>query len=144
MAKSKKAGPKATPKTKSTTPKAASKSKKDEARDERIQMEIIVDAYDEEEQSMGWLNYLEEKLNVPFRAECVKERAISPLKVGEKVDVIAMGPGDECERDMFVTIRWNDRELAVPLAQLKVVKADAQTREAVEDWNYWIAKGHGF
>ena len=109
----------------------------------RIQMEIVVDAYNEDEQVMGWSCYLEEKLNVPFRAKCTVARAISPLEVGETVEVIAMGPEDECRREMFVMIRWNDRDLAVPLAQLKVVKADAETREAVEDWHYWLEKGHG-
>ncbi len=131
-------------KSKSAEPKTRSKSTKDEARDQRIQMEIIVDAYNEDERVMGWVGYLEEKLHVPFRAKCTAPRAISPLEVGETVDVVAMGPENECGRDMFVTIRWNDRDLAVPLAQLKVVKADAQTREAVEDWHYWVEKGYCF
>ena len=33
---------------------------KDEAREERIHMEIIVDAYGPEEQAMGWYNYLDD------------------------------------------------------------------------------------
>ena len=31
----------------------------DERREERIEMEIIVDAYNEEEQAMGWYYYLD-------------------------------------------------------------------------------------
>jgi hypothetical protein len=127
---------------KNAKPKSTSKPEKDEAREERIEMEIVVDAYDEEERAMGWFSYLQEKLKVPFAAECVEKRTTSPLEVGEKVEVIDMGPGDVCEREMFVTIRWNDRELAVPLAQLTVVKADEKTREAVEDWHYWVGMGH--
>ena len=32
--------------------------KKDGVREERINMEIVVDAYDEEERAMGWYYYL--------------------------------------------------------------------------------------
>jgi hypothetical protein len=35
----------------------------DESREKRIEMEIIVDAYNEEEQAMGWYYYLDGKLN---------------------------------------------------------------------------------
>ena len=41
---------------------------------------------------------------------------------------------------MFVSIPWNKRTLAVPLAQLEVIEADDQTKEAVEDWHYWVEK----
>jgi hypothetical protein len=32
----------------------------------------------------------------------------------------------------------------VSLAQLDVIEADDQTREAVEDWHYWIGMGYEF
>lgn len=35
----------------------------------RIEMEIVVDAYDESERAMGWYYYLQDNLNVPFKAE---------------------------------------------------------------------------
>ena len=75
------------------------------ARDRRIEMEIIVDCYGPEEQAMGWYYYLEGHLNVPFTARCTVRRAISPLKVGDKVEVIGMPPESECEHEMLVTIR---------------------------------------
>ena len=53
--------------------------KRDETREERITMEIIVDAYGSEEQAMGWYCYLDEKLNFPFFAKCIAERATSAL-----------------------------------------------------------------
>jgi hypothetical protein len=34
----------------------------DKAREERITMEIIVDAYDEAERALGWYYYLEQQL----------------------------------------------------------------------------------
>ena len=39
---------------------------------------------------MSWYYYLEEKLVFPFKARCVAIRSVSPLKMGEEVEVIAM------------------------------------------------------
>jgi hypothetical protein len=78
--------------------------KKNKERDERINMEIIVDANGPDEQAMGWYYYLEEKLLFPFTAICCEKRAISPLHVKDEVDIIGMAPEDECEREMFVTM----------------------------------------
>jgi hypothetical protein len=108
-------------------------------------MEIIVDAYGPEEQAMGWYSYLEEKLQFPFTAVCHVKRAISPLQVKDEVEVIEMAPQEECEKEMFVTIRWERDGLAVPLSQLTPIKATAkQTKEAVEDWQYWVQMGYQF
>ena len=107
-------------------------------------MEIVVDAYGEEERALSWYYYLEEKLRVPFRARCVEEQEVSPLSVGDEVEVVGMPPERECEREMFVSIDWGERTLAVPLAQLEVVKASKETREAVEDWHYWVGMGYCF
>ena len=122
----------------------ASTPEKDEVREERITMEIVVDAYNEDERALGWYYYLQEKLSVPFRARCVAEREVSPLSVGDEVEVVGMPPEQECEREIFVSIGWGKRTLAVPLAQLEVIEADDETREAVEDWHYWVAMGYEF
>ena len=125
-------------------PKPRAKPQKDEVREERITMDIVVDAYNEDERAMGWYYYLDAKLSVPFRAKCIEERSISPLEVGDEVEVIGMPAGNECAREMFVTIRWGKRQLAVPLAQLEVIGAVDQMREAVEDWHYWVGMGYEF
>ena len=122
----------------------ASTPEKDEVREERITMEIVVDAYDEGERALGWYYYLQERLSVPFLARCVEEREISPLSEGDEVEVVGMPPERDCEREMFASIRWGRRTLAVPLAQLEVIEADEETREAVEDWHYWVAIGYRF
>jgi hypothetical protein len=121
-----------------------SKPQRDEVREERITMEIVVDAYNPDERALGWYYFLEGKLDVPFRARCVEEREVSPLAVGDEVEVIGMPAERECEREMFVSITWGERKLAVPLAQLEVVEASDETREAVEDWHYWVAMGYDF
>ena len=84
---------------------------KDEAREERIRDEIVVDAYGAEEQALGWYYYLEEKLTFPFRARCICRRTVSPLEVGEEVCVVGMPPEEDCDHEMFVIIDWRRRPL---------------------------------
>ncbi|MCJ7775038.1 MAG: calcium-binding protein [Desulfobulbaceae bacterium] len=124
---------------------AKTKPRQNKDREERIAMEIIVDAYGPEEQEMGWYYYLEEKLRFPFTAVCNAKRAISPLHVKDEVDVIGMAPEEECEKEMFVAIRWERDGLAVPLSQLTPISAMlTQTKQAVEDWHYWVQMGYQF
>ena len=118
--------------------------KEDKKRENRITMEIIVDAYGSKEQAMGWYYYLEETLSFPFLTKCITKRTISPLKIGDEIDVYAMAPENECENEMFVMIPWEKDGLAVPLMQLKVVHGDDDTKEAVSDWHYWVNRGYAF
>jgi hypothetical protein len=133
-----------------TTPRQSARRAppgRDAARERRIHDEIVVDAYGPDEQAMGWYYYLDDKLHFPFPARCRAARVISPLRVGERVTVTGMAPEAECEREMFVTIQWQDRPLAVPLAQLAVrgLRAvDPDTREAVADWHYWLDQHYRF
>ena len=57
-------------------------------------------------------------LTFPFIARCRTCRVISPLQEGDEVDVIDMAP--------------------------EVTHADDQTRQAAEDWHYWIERGYQF
>src|SRR6185312_16595510 len=67
------------------------KSKKiDALRENRIDMEIVVDAYDSVERAMGWYYYLENKLEFPFTAHCIARRAVSPLRVKDEAEVVGM------------------------------------------------------
>jgi hypothetical protein len=120
-------------------------ARKDKAREDRIVMEIVVDAYGPEERAMGWYCCLDETLSFPFTATCTGKRATSPLKKGDEVAVIGMAPEDDCRHEMFVMIRWEKDGLAVPLSQLKPGKnANAASRQAVEDWLYWVKMGYQF
>ncbi len=91
---------------------------------------------------LGWYYYLEDKLSFPFRARCIAQRATSPLRIGDQVEVLGMAPEEECEHEMFVLTRWHRRTLAVPLSQLEGVAVDDETRQAIEDWHYWVACGY--
>ncbi len=103
-----------------------------------------MDAHDADDHAMGWYYYLEEQLRFPFPAKCIAQRAISPLEKGQEVQVVGLAHALECEREMFVTVPWERRTLAVPLAQLEVIRADKATRQAVEDWHYWVDQGYKF
>ena len=120
------------------------KAAKEPIREDRIHDEAIVDAYGPEEQAMGWYYYLEGKLTFPFKARCVADRATSPLKKGEMVEVRRMAPEDTCLSEMFVRVRRQGRNLAVPLSQLTAIEPDEETAEAIADWHYWVAQVYLF
>jgi len=65
---------------------------RDEAREQRITMEIVVDAYGPEEQALGWHAYLSDTMQFPFSARCTVSRTISPLEPGEVVEVWGSRP----------------------------------------------------
>ena len=111
-------------------------------REDRIHNEAIVDAYGPEEQALGWYYYLDNEISFPFQAECIETRRTSPLKQGEQVTVTGMSPEDDCEREMFVQIEWQGREMGVPLAQLQPLDVDDETAQAVGDWHYWVGRGY--
>ena len=111
--------------------------------EERITMEIIVDAYGPEEQAMGWYYYLKDTIEFPFSAVCCERRSISPLKIDDKIVVVGMADEVECEKEMFVAILWGNNDLAVPLSQITLTSSVSEsTKEAVDDWHYWVKMGY--
>jgi|SRR6266568_8897671 len=78
--------------------------KVDKIREERIEMEIVVDAYGEEERAMGWYYYLADKLQFSFKAACIAERTVSPLSVGDLVEVVKMAPEWRRIESLFVAL----------------------------------------
>jgi len=119
-----------------------SKVERDEEREFRISDQAIVDAYGPEEQALGWYYYLEGKIRFPFDARCIKERSISPLRIGEEVKVIGMADEYDCMVEMFVEIEWKDRNFGVPLMQLDGIEVNDETKEAIDDWHYWVNRGY--
>src|SRR6266852_1737102 len=115
--------------------------RRDDDFEERLEMEIIVDAKPEE-QSIGWYYYLKEHLRFPFQARCIAGRPTSPLRVGDVVDVRGMPADEVCEHAMFVNIAWQKRMLAVPLIQLVGVAVDEATAQAIQDWHTWVERGY--
>ena len=107
------------------------KSKKERLREERIDNEVVVDAYGPEERAMGWYYYLENKIRFPFQAKCIRTKAVSPLLKGETVEVRRLAPEAACSTDMLVQIRWHGRAMAVPLSQLVGEDVNESTRASI-------------
>lgn len=120
------------------------KPKRNPAREKRITHEIGVDAYDSEERALAWYYYLDDNLTFPFQAQCLRPRAISPLKKGETVEVVGLAPEADCMREIVVLAKWQGRKLGLPLSQLESLKTAAKTKEAVKDWQYWVEVGYAF
>jgi hypothetical protein len=117
----------------------------DKSREERIANEVTVDTYGSEEVMTGWLTYLQDNLGCPFEAECIEQRKISPLRKSEKVIVLELLSDDEdLDGEFFVLIERGGRTMGIPLAQLKPLKVNKETKQAVEDWQYWKARGYEF
>ena len=113
-------------------------------RENRIAFEIVVDAYDAAERAMGWYYYLQDELQVPFKATCRSTRSTSPLEVGIEVEVVGLAAEDDCMSEVFVLVKYAKSELAVPLEQLACHAPDEQTGQAVADWHYWVARGYDY
>lgn len=118
--------------------------KRDDHREERIDMEILVDAYTEEERAMGWYYYLADTVTFPFKAQCIQEHHKSPLEEQEIVEVLDLSPENTCLREVYVDVQGNGQQFSVPLAQLKAISVDEDTQEALDDWHYWVGRGYGF
>jgi hypothetical protein len=115
----------------------------DEEREERIMMEIIVDAYGPEEQAMGWYYYLKDTIEFPFSAVCCEQRLTSPLKIDDKIEVVSMADEEQCEKEMFVNVRWKDSRLSIPLSQMTPKSSmSGATSQAIDDWHYWVGRGY--
>lgn len=108
----------------------------DKEREDRISNKIVVDAYDPEEQAMGWYYYLERVLKFPFPAMSRDD--------GQAGQVIGMAPEEECYQEMMVDFEFDGDAFVTPLSQLEAPEADLQTQQAIADWHYWVDQGYEF
>jgi hypothetical protein len=115
---------------------------KDDEREERIRREILANASGPQEQALRWYAYLKDTLHFPFTARCVARRAISPMEPGAELEILGIAPAEECRQEMFVLTRWRPHQLAIPLMQVEGIHADKETRQAIEDWRYWVNQGY--
>ena len=121
----------------------------DKIREERIETEIIADAEDKEERAMGWYYYLDDTLNVPFKAKWKKKPRGKSATVEEKtVEVLGMASEDECERDMLLEVVYvggkDEDVFTAKLSEIEAIDADSETTEAIADWHYWLDRGYKF
>jgi hypothetical protein len=115
----------------------------DPEREERITMEIVVDAYGSDECAMGWYCYLEDKLKFPFKAHW--RRASKSMSARPKtVTVTGMADSDECLKSMRVEVEDDGYLADVTLSKIDVIEGDDATRQAVADWHYWVNRGYSW
>ncbi len=109
--------------------------------EERIENEIIIGAYDNDEKFSRWYNYLFENLTFPFDAIY----QIS-LEESKNVNVINITEYDFCydEKTVMVEATNKNEIISIPLLQIKNPEADEKTLEAIEDLQYWLTMGNSF
>jgi len=118
---------------------------RDESRENRIDMEAIVDTYNnKEERAMGWYYYLDDKLQFPFPAKWTSRQHPE----GTDVEVIEMSPEDDCSHDMFVEVQYHEGSskdiFSARLSEIHPIDVDEKMAEAIADWHYWIGRGYEF
>src|SRR5713226_5363243 len=85
----------------------------------------------------SWHAYLEEHLVFPFAA-AVEEYQRGPVRQGARVSVLAITFLDETY-GTIVAVKHKHGVNELPLCDLKVTEADAETRQLVEDYAVWFA-----
>ncbi|GAB3543783.1 calcium-binding protein [Spirosoma fluminis] len=111
----------------------------DEEMQYRIDYEIIVDAYDEYEQSMGWFSFFEETLQFPFTATAqLKKRDGTTESKRVKVVGIASNEEDFMTNDFNLDIEQGQYIRPIAYSALSDLSASEETLEAFQIWNfYW-------
>lgn len=109
-------------------------------REERIQNEIIVDAYDNDEVASSWYYYLDEMLHFPFTAMVHTHRSgntsyASQVEIKEMAEMSRCGYGQMWVRGAL-SLQKNT-PLHFFLSDITSVEEDEERVMALEDWNYW-------
>ena len=119
----------------------------DPIRENRIDYEIVVDAYDEAERAMGWYCYLQDKITFPFLARWKKKTKKTGVIAEKEVEVLSMASEEDCESNMYVEVAYigeNDDTFTAKLSDIEAINPDPDTEEALADWQYWIDMNYGF
>ena len=91
--------------------------------------EATIDCYGEEEEFMGVLYTLEERLNFPLQVKAM----------GNLVEVIGLDGGQSSPRRGIVAIvRRDDQEYRVGLSELEFIEPDPVSAEWLAMYRYWL------
>lgn len=109
----------------------------DEEMKDKIYNEIIVDAYDEYEQSMGWYYFFEETLEFPFTATAhLKKRDGATESKRVKITGIVSKEEDFRSDDFNLEMEQGQYLRPVAYSALSDIKASEETLEAFQIWEY--------
>ena len=111
---------------------------KDEERDYRILMEVVVDCYDDEEAATGWYYYFSENLDLPIQAQANLKLRGGKMeqKIVKIVDVESEFSVSEYLR-IGITEEGSDRIQFISPEQLVSVTTSDENRQIMNDWLYW-------
>ncbi len=106
---------------------------------DKIEDEIIVDAYDDIEVSMGWYYTFDEQLTFPFMATAQLKKKDGSVE-SKQVKVVGLHSKEEgfTDHDFQFTIEQNDYLVPIAYSALSNIVADDQTLEMFQIWNYWV------
>ena len=119
----------------------------DPIRENRIDYEIVVDAYDESERAMGWYYYLQDKITFPFLAIWKKTNKKTGAIATKEIEVIGMASEEDCESNMYVEVAYIDEKddtFTAKLSDIEAINPDPNTTEALADWQYWLDMNYEF
>ena len=112
-------------------------AERDEQREQRI-AQIVGGSDDEYARSSAWHGYLDDHIRFPFAATF---RSVAR----EPVEVIDLACIDYWEDEVLVTLGGTKSGYDVLLSEVQPTDAaDAQTRQAIADWHYWVKRGYHF
>ncbi len=105
----------------------------------KIDYEIIVDAYDDDEQSMGWYYFFEETLEFPFTALAQLKKRDGTTET-KRVKIIGLASKETgfMNEDFNLDMEQGQYIRPVAYATLSEFKASEETLEAFQIWDfYW-------
>ncbi len=111
---------------------------KDEKREHRILYDVIVDAYGDEEQAMGWYYYFADNLKFPIKA-----KVDMPLPGGKselkEVNIVEVDPKSEEGQAIRLGVTEDKRERVQYISPEHIVsmKTRKGNLEILNDWLYW-------
>ena len=106
----------------------------------KIDYEIIVDCYDEEEIKTGWFYFFNDEIEYPFEAEMeIKDRKGN--KKMTAIDVIGVESNDGgfggSEIRFEVRPKGSEIIMEANISKLKNIKGNKTAKEAFEIWRFW-------
>ncbi|MEM6822733.1 MAG: calcium-binding protein [Verrucomicrobiota bacterium] len=106
-----------------------------------ITYDVIVDCYNETEQAMGWYYYLQDHLLFPFEA-CIIDDPDLPFS-GAKVTVIALASEEACSNGIYIIAKnKSDCKMILQLEHIRSDELEKDTPNPISLWKYWIAQSN--
>jgi hypothetical protein len=109
----------------------------EEEMQDKIDYEIIVDAYDEYEQSAGWSIFFEETLEFPFTATAQLRKRDGTVESKQvKITGLSSKEDDFMGDDFNLEMEQGEYLRPIAYSSLSNIQASAETLEAFQIWDF--------